>query len=239
MKTLFIILARGGSKGLPGKNIRNLLGKPLIAHSIELGLSSVYCTDLIVSTDDARIAEIAKEFGAQVPFIRPAELANDNAKSAEAIIHAIEYQEKKGKSYENILLLEPTSPLKDTSDIDHAIEVFNTQEKALSCVSITLTESAHPTFLFHKDGQGNLKSYQKTENVTRRQDLNELYYPQGSFYLAKTKVYLEKKTFYIDNFTLGIEMPKWKSFEIDTLEDFIIVESIMQSKLAGKFNFIK
>jgi CMP-N,N'-diacetyllegionaminic acid synthase len=239
MKTLFIILARGGSKGLPGKNIKNLLGKPLIAYNIELGLASAYCTDLIVSTDDATIAEIAKEFGAQVPFMRPAELASDTSKSADAIIHAIEFQANRGITYDNILLLEPTSPLKDTSDIDHAIETFILQKNALSCVSIALNESAHPTFLFNTNEEGILKSYHTGENVIRRQDLSKLYYPQGSFYLAQSDAYLEKKTFYIDNFTLGIEMPKWKSFEIDTLEDFIIVESLMQSKLAGKFSFIK
>lgn len=230
MKTLFIILARGGSKGLPKKNILELLGRPLIGYSIECGLNSKFCTDLIVSTDNEEILSIAKSLGAQTPFLRPKSLSNDTAKSADAIIHAINYQKERGKEYDLIVLLEPTSPLRDTLDVDRAIEKLLKIPRAESCVSVALNESAHPDFLFTKDENQFLKSYTKNEKIVRRQDLNQFYYPEGSFYISKTESFMRHQTFYQENNTLGIIMPKWKSFEIDTMEDFLIVESIMHIK---------
>jgi CMP-N,N'-diacetyllegionaminic acid synthase len=238
MKTLFLILARGGSKGLPNKNILPLLGKPLIAYSIECGLKSKFCTDLIVSTDDATIAEVAKSCGANVPFLRPEHLSSDTAKSADAVLHAVDFQEKIGKNYDLIVLLEPTSPLRDTTDIDLAIQQLLSKEKADSCVSVTLNESAHPTFLFYKNEDHLLNSFMTKDNVIRRQDLQKLYYPEGSFYIVKTETFKNLQTFYIDHHTLGIDLPKWKSFEIDTLEDFIIVEAIMNAKINNQFNIL-
>lgn len=238
MKSLFLILARGGSKGLPNKNILTLLGNPLIAYSIECGLKSKYCTDLIVSTDDSNIAEVAKSYGANVPFLRPEHLSNDTAKSADAVLHAVDFQEKIGKKYDLIVLLEPTSPLRDTTDIDFAIEQLLCIEKAESCVSVTLNESAHPTFLFYKEEDHMLNSFMTKDNVIRRQDLQKLYYPEGSFYIVKTETFKKSQTFYIDHYTLGIDLPKWKSFEIDTLEDFIIVEAIMNAKINNQFNIL-
>ncbi len=236
MKALFIILARGGSKGLPNKNIKLLNGKPLIAYSIECGLNSKYCTDLIVSTDSVQIAVMAKNYGANVPFLRPEHLANDTAKSAEAIIHAIDFQAQLGKEYDLIVLLEPTSPLRDTEDIDNALERFISVKNAYTCVSIVESESAHPTYLFYKNKENIITSFLDADNVVRRQDLNKLYYPEGSFYIANTQIFKEQKTFYINNHTLGYDLPKWKSFEIDTLEDFILVECIMKAKIEGIFN---
>jgi N-acylneuraminate cytidylyltransferase/CMP-N,N'-diacetyllegionaminic acid synthase len=235
VKVLFIILARGGSKGLPNKNILLLLGKPLIAYSIECGLRSKYCTDLIVSTDDSKIADVAKLYGAKVPFSRPAYLSNDFAKSADAILHAIDFQEKIGMTYDLIVLLEPTSPLRDTQDIDDGIQKLLINQKAESCVSVTLNESAHPSFLFYKREDDIINSYMTQNNVIRRQELQKLYYPEGSFYIVKTEAFKKVHTFYIDHLTLGLELPKWKSFEIDTLEDFMIVEAIMNAKINNQF----
>lgn len=238
MRVLFIILARGGSKGLPNKNILPLLGKPLIAYSIECGLKSKFCSDLIVSTDDSKIAEVAKLYGAKVPFFRPAHLSNDTAKSADAVLHAIDFQEQIGMTYDLIALLEPTSPLRDTKDIDDGIERLLSHPKAESCVSVTLNESAHPTFLFYKSEDDIINSFMTQDNVIRRQDLQKLYYPEGSFYVVKTDTFKKVHTFYIDHLTLGMELPKWKSFEIDTLEDFIIVEAIMNAKINNQFKVL-
>jgi N-acylneuraminate cytidylyltransferase/CMP-N,N'-diacetyllegionaminic acid synthase len=237
-KILFIILARGGSKGLPGKNKMQLLGKPVIAYSIETALSSKYCNQVIVSTDDFEIAEIAKQYGAQVPFIRPAEFASDTATSSDAILHAISFFEKDGKEHDMIVLLEPTSPLRDPEDLNAAIEMLLNNKEAKSCVSVTKLESGHPRFLFNLDNELRLSSYLNQNNVVRRQDLESLFYPEGSFYLAYTDDYKQKKTFYQDQATLGFEIPKWKSFEIDTYEDFIIIEALMKAKRENKFNSI-
>jgi len=238
MKTLFIILARGGSKGLPGKNIKDLHGKPLIAYSIECGLTSKYCSRLIVSTDDEEIARTAENYGADVPFIRPAELASDTAGSVDAILHAIEFCESKGDDYPMLVLLEPTSPLRDTEDIDKAIEEFLIDPDALSSVSMTKTVSAHPNFLFTLDEHSHLSRYLDENNTIRRQELKPLYYTDGSFYIIYTTALKKWKTFYIDKYVKGFELPRWKSFEIDTEEDFIIIESLLTAKFAGKFDQI-
>lgn len=237
-KILFIILARGGSKGLPGKNKMQLLGKPVIAYSIETALSSKYCNRVVVSTDDLEIAEIAKQHGADIPFIRPAEFASDTATSSDAILHAVSFFEERGEEHEMIVLLEPTSPLRDPEDLDAAIEMLLNNKKAKSCVSITKLESGHPRFVFNLDSKLILSSYLNQNNVIRRQDLESLFYPEGSFYLAYTDGYKQKKTFYQDEMTLGFQLPKWKSFEIDTYEDFVIIEALMKAKKENRFDSI-
>lgn len=236
MKVLFLILARGGSKGLPGKNYMPLLGKPLIAYSIECALSSKYCDEVIVSTDDDTIAETALSFGALVPFRRPAELASDMAKSSDAVLHAFEYLQEQGKVYDLFVLLEPTSPLRDVQDIDKAIKTLEKNTSASFCVSVTKADSAHPSFLFTKDGQHFLNAYLTKDNVIRRQDISEVFYPEGSFYIAKVPAYKMEKTFYKDGLTIGYELPKWQSFEVDTAEDFYIVEAILLAKNNHRFN---
>lgn len=235
MKTLFLILARGGSKGLPGKNTRELLGKPLIAYSIECAINSRYCSKVLVSTDDEDIATISRKYGADVPFLRPEELATDTSKSNEAILHAINFLQSKDDLYDLIVLLEPTSPLRDSDDIDNAIDKLLEEKSATSCVSITKSESAHPSFLFNVDEKLILNSYLEADNVIRRQELVPLFYPEGSFYIAYPDQIVNKHTFYVNGSTMGYELPKWKSFEIDTLEDFILVEAILIAKFDKKF----
>jgi CMP-N-acetylneuraminic acid synthetase len=121
-RVLTVVPARGGSKGLPGKNIKELIDKPLIAWSIQQGLASKYVNEVIVTTDSEEIADIAKRYGARVPFLRPAHLAQDTSSTKDVIIHLIDELEKIGEFYDYILLLEPTSPLRETSDIDLAFD---------------------------------------------------------------------------------------------------------------------
>lgn len=235
MKVLKLILARGGSKGLPNKNIKKLIGKPLIQYSIEAAQKSNYGSEVFVSTDCPEIAKISKSCGANVPFLRPEKFSNDFSKSSDAIIHAIEYLEGKCKFYDYILLLEPTSPLRDFNDINNSIEFFISNKNAKSCVSVVKSELSHPSFLFEMNNEL-LKSYNDSNNVVRRQDLNDLYYPEGSIYLCSVSEYKKTKTFYNDNFTVGFEIPYWKSFEIDTIEDFFIIESLMKNEINKKLN---
>ena len=121
---LGLIPARGGSKGLPRKNIRPLLGKPLIAWTIEQALASEYLDRVVVSTDDEKIAEISRKYGAKVPFMRPKESAADEARRIDVVLHAIDWMEKNDNSYDLIMLLQPTSPLRTSEDIDKAIKLF-------------------------------------------------------------------------------------------------------------------
>ena len=237
MKILKLILARGGSKGLPNKNIKMLLGKPLIEYSIMAGKKSKYGSDVYISTDSSEIARIAKSCGAKVPFLRPKNLASDKSLSSESILHAIDYLESKNKYFDYILLLEPTSPLRNYDDVNKSIDFFFSNEKAKSCVSIVKSEISHPSFLFNKKGNF-LNHYSNNNSVIRRQDLSDLYYPEGSIYLCEIETYKKTHTFYMNDFTIGYELPFWKSFEIDTMEDFIIVESILKASLNNKFKKI-
>lgn len=226
-----IIPARGGSKGLPGKNIKKLCGKPLIAWTIESGLRSKYVDDVMVTTDSEEIAGVAREFGASVPFIRPAELASDTATSFDVIEHAISfYANNLHKKFDYILLLEPTSPQRDEEDIDKAIEQLLSNPQALAIVGICKTESQNPAFLVRKTSDNIIVGYENQDmKILRRQDIGDVYFFEGSVYVSATDALLSRKTFYHEG-TLGYEVPKWKSLEIDDLDDFVMVEALMKHK---------
>lgn len=226
---LAIIPARGGSKGLPGKNVKELHQKPLIAWSIEAGLKSKYIDEVIVSTDYQDIADISKKYGANVPFLRPIDLASDTATSFEVIEHTINYYKKLNREFDYIVLLEPTSPLREISDIDSAIEMLY-KSTADSIVGICKTEDQNPAFLITKDNENLIHGYKDSSmKVLRRQDIEDVYFFEGTIYISKLNVFVDKKTFYHDN-TIGYEVPKYKSLEIDDIDDFIMVEAIMKHK---------
>ena len=226
-----IIPARGGSKGLPRKNIKELCGKPLIAWSIEAGLGSQYTDEVIVTTDSEEIAHIARAFGASVPFMRPTKLASDTATSFDAIKHTLDFCENElKKKFDYIVLLEPTSPLRDRSDIDMAIEQLLSNPQALALVGICKTESQNPAFLVKKNGENFLVGYEnKNMKVLRRQDINDVYFFEGSIYVSHIETLLTKKTFYHER-TLGYEVPKWKALEVDDLDDFVMIEALMKHR---------
>lgn len=233
-KIIAIIPARGGSKGLPGKNIKELCGKPLIAWTVEAGLRSQYIDEVVVSTDTQEIASIALKYGASVPFYRPADLSSDTSTSFDVVKHALSYYKKElNKEFDYIVMLEPTSPLRDTLDIDSAIEQLLSNDQASSIVGICKTESQNPAFLAKKNNDNFLVGYEnKDMRVMRRQEINEVYFFEGSVYISDVKTLLTRKTFYHE-YTLGYEVPKWKSPEIDDIEDFVIIEALMKYK--GKY----
>lgn len=228
-KVIGIVPARGGSKGLPGKNIKELLGKPLIAWSIEAGRDSTYIDTLLVTTDDERIALIAKEFGAEVPFLRPAELANDSATSVDVVAHAIDFMQSRGEHFDIVVLLEPTSPLREPQDIDKALELM-ADGVATSVVSICEAESTHPAFMFRMESQGLIQSMQSDGfKVLRRQELEPAFFLDGSVYASDIGTLLARKTFCHER-TKGLKLPKWKSPEIDDIVDFMLVEAILKHR---------
>ena len=165
--------------------------------------------------------------------MRPQSLASDQSTSADAILHAISYLESNNKIFDYILLLEPTSPLRDYNDINKSIDFFISKKKAKSCLSIVKSESSHPSFLFSKK-EDFLNSYSSDDSVIRRQDLSEFYYPEGSIYICEIETYKKTKTFYNDELTVGYVLPLWKSFEIDTEEDFLIIESLLKNNIKNK-----
>jgi len=228
-KILALILARGGSKGLPKKNIKMLLDKPLIAWSIDEGKKSKYIDKVVVSTDDKEIADVAKKYDADVPFYRPVELASDTASSMDAIFHAISWFENAGEKFDILVLLEPTSPLRESSDLDSAIEMLLSNNNAQSIVGVSKVESMHPVFLSKIENNLLCPYINEKFQAKRRQDIDELYFFEGSLYISYIDALKEKKGFYHDK-TMGYIVPKWKSFEIDDITDFIIIEALLNAK---------
>ena len=229
MKILAIIPARGGSKGLPGKNIKPLLGKPLIGWTIEQAKASKYITEIFISTDSREIADVAEAFGVPVPELRPAELASDTATSASFVIYTIEKLRKEGKEFDYIILLEPTSPLRIVEDIDNSIEKLHQTPEAESIVGVCRVECSHPSFMVKQNDTGFLQSYLSEISVIRRQEIEDLYYFEGTVYVSKTESFLRRKGFYHEK-TLPYIIPKSRAFEVDDSEDWLIIESIMEHK---------
>lgn len=227
-RVIAIIPARGGSKGLPGKNIKELCGKPLIAWSVEAGLASQYIDEVIVTTDSEEIAGIARDFGATIPFIRPAELASDTATSFDTVKHAIDfYQNELNKTFDYIVLLEPTSPLRESGDIDGMIEKIISVEDQFDAI-VSLGEAhLHPSIMKKTDGSKIEPFCKELIMATRRQDNAIAYFPYGVAYIVKTKTFFEEKSFYPYRTTHKI-IKRYQCYEIDDIYDFLAIENIMK-----------
>lgn len=221
-KILSIIPARGGSKGLPGKNIIDLGGKPLIAWSIESSLRSKYVVDTIVSSDDDGILDIAKIYGADI-LKRPSEFASDLASSESVVQHVLKTIDK---SYDYIVLLQPTSPLRDEKDIDMAFEkLFNKDATAL----ISVCEIDNKILkAFKEDSNGFIEGVSNNKYpFMRRQDLPKTYMSNGAIYIIKVDEFLKNNSFYTDK-TIAFLMDMDKSMDIDTKEDLEKVKSYIK-----------
>lgn len=223
-KVLAVIPARGGSKGIPRKNIKSIAGKPLIAWTIETAKKSKYIDRLICSSDDLEIIGVAKEHNCEVPFIRPAELAVDTTSSIDVILHALDSLEE---NYDICIMLEPTSPLRETEDIDQALEKLISTPEAESIVGIAQVESQHPVFIVKLDENNFINSYLNNNfKFYRRQEIDELFYFEGSMYISFTESLRKRKSFYHEK-CLGHLMPKYKAFEIDDETDLLIIETLL------------
>lgn len=221
MKILYIIPARAGSKGLPGKNTKILGGKPLIAHSIAFALHNIKEGDeLCISTDDQNVIKIAQDLGVNVPFIRPDELSSDTATSYDVIMHALRYYDGNGKNFDAILLLQPTSPFRNQQDFENLIS--NYADDIEMVVSVKNTKENPYFTLFEEDESGFLNK-SKNGNFERRQDCPKVFAYNGSMYLMQINA-LKNKT--ISEFTKikKIVMPEERSIDIDTMADWTLAE---------------
>lgn len=217
---LAIIPARGGSKGIPRKNIKELAGKPLIAWTIEEAKKSKYITKLILSSEDAEIIEVAKRYGCEVPFVRPKELAADDTPGVDPILHAIE----QCPGYDFVVLLQPTSPFRTAEDIDEAIETMLAKEASF-CVSVTEPNQS-PYWMYNLNVNGMIKPIiNQTNFAVRRQDLPKAYSLNGAIYLAQTEQLKVTKSFLTDE-TVGYVMSENHSYDIDNRIDFIICDKL-------------
>jgi N-acylneuraminate cytidylyltransferase/CMP-N,N'-diacetyllegionaminic acid synthase len=231
-KILAVIPARGGSKGLPRKNIRPLNGKPLIFYPIDAAKKSKFIDRIIVSTEDSEIASIAMSYGAEVPFLRPKELAGDFSKTSEVIKSVIDELGQRSEYYDILVLLEPTSPFTESHDIDGALIALNEGfARVDSVVGVSKVKEVHPEYLVRLNSDGLIRPYCRDDfnDISRRQDMEPLYFFDGSLYISKINAYINYNSFYHDR-TMGFEMPRWKSLEIDDLCDFLIAETIEKNK---------
>jgi len=224
MSLIGIIPARGGSKGIPRKNIKLLMGRPLIDWSIDAAKQSSCVDRIIVSTEDEEIASAARELGADVPFMRPTELAADDASGIAPVLHVI----SRLPNYDWVLLLQPTSPLRSAEDIE-GIWQFCQERGAPSAVSVCEVEK-HPYWMYQRNAAQRLEPFIKRRpDVTRRQDLPPAYALNGALFLAKTDWLLKRQDF-IGPDTLGYIMPRERSVDLDTPQDWNLVESLIKRK---------
>lgn len=232
-KILAIVLARGGSKGLPRKNLKPLLGKPLIAWTIEQAKASSFIDRIIVSTDDAKIAEIAKSYGAETPFTRPEELARDDSPASESILHAMDFFEREKTPYDVVLSLECTSPARYDRDIDSVIKNLIDNENANSVVGVVQATNDHPLWSF-KLLSGYLVSFVSQAGIKNlnRQLLEKAYLPY-SIYASRWASYKKYKTFYQPG-TLPYFFKREQKIDIDDEVDFYLAECVMKKYLTRK-----
>ena len=223
-KILCLIPARGGSQGLPNKNIRLFLGKPLIALSIEQARNSKIIDRIIVSTDDRKIAAAALRFKAEVPFIRPARLSTANAKTVDVALHALSAMEKRGNYYDVLILLQPTSPLRLAEDIANAAELLF-RKNAQSVISVSRV-GQHPFWMNTLSKNGRFNSFfNKAALRKNRQELPFYYRINGAVYVAFTDFLKKKKSFFGKN-TFAYIMPPERSIDIDTELDFYFAQCL-------------
>ncbi|KOA21128.1 CMP-N,N'-diacetyllegionaminic acid synthase [Clostridium homopropionicum DSM 5847] len=226
-KILAIIPARGGSKGIPHKNIMKINNKPLIAYSIEAAKESKFIDFILVSTDDIEIKNVSLNYGAKVPFLRPEEISNDTAKSIDVVLHAVEFLKSQGEEFHYVVLLQPTSPLRSSQDIDNAIEIVMKKE-AESLVSVC--EASENPVLMRVIEDNKLKSFVefKGDNL-RRQDLPRFYIFNGAIYINSVEMLFKEKTF-VDEATIPFVMDSKKSIDIDNMLDSKLAELILREK---------
>lgn len=231
MRILAIIPVRGGSKGVPGKNVKLLNGKPLLAYTSEIALQSHYLTEVIVSTEDKQIVGVAERLGIKVPFFRPMALAADHTPTIDVIIHALEWHKNQNIFFDAVCLLQVTSPFRTLDFLNNALEKFiSTNSDSLISVQ-KVPHEYNPHWTFEVNGDGNLKiATGETEIISRRQELPIAYHRDGSIYLTKTEVILKEHSLYGKSIAF-IESDLDFYVNIDTMEDWEKAEEMIQNKL--------
>jgi CMP-N,N'-diacetyllegionaminic acid synthase len=227
---LGVIPARGGSKGLENKNIRPLLGIPLIHYTIRASRESRLLRDCLVSTDSEEIMTVAREAGAWVPFLRPSELAGDTAPTYLTIQHAIRFYESQKGPVENVVVLQPIAPLRTALDIDKAVEIYlSHRPEADSLISVCKADAYHPQTLYKK-GDLFLRPWEKRgEYTTRRQELEPVCWRNGAIYISRRDLVMEGDRLLGDHLAY-YEMPRSRSVNIDGLYDFHLAEIFLRNE---------
>ncbi len=224
MKVLVVIPARGGSKGIPRKNIKLFDGKPLIYYTIDCARAICPDEDICVSTDDAEIFSVVEQYGLKVPFVRPAELASDTAGTYEVLLHALDFYEKQGKHYDAVLLLQNTSPFRKAEQIKEALTLYNDDVDMVVSVKEC---AANPYYcVFEEDNNGFLHVCKGDGNIFRRQDAPKVYEYNGAIYIMNAE---KLKTTHMHKMKKRVKyvMDDLSSFDLDTMWDWKMAESII------------
>lgn len=226
---LALIPARAGSKGLPGKNIRPLCGKPMIAWTIEKARKSRYLDSILVSTDGAEIAAVAKSCGAEVPFLRPSHLADDTANTLDVVTHALDHLKAAGREFDWLVLLEPTSPLREDDDIDNMLERLAARQEDWDAIVSVGEVREHPSIVKKIENDRIVPFVATGKTTYRRQDNEEAFFPYGVAYIAKLATLLTERTFY--PVRCGYyRLKRYQNYEVDDLHDFVCIESVMKTE---------
>lgn len=228
MKSLFLIPARGGSKGIPRKNIKLLAGKPLIYYTIDIARALSDDADICVSTDDNEIIEVVNAYGLKVPFTRPKCLATDTSSSYEVIMHALSFYQSKGLEYDVVVLLQPTSPFRSMEDVKRCMEAYSPQYDMIVSVK---QASSNPYYdCFEADENGYLVQSKGNGLYKRRQDVPKVYEYTGSVYVMNVAALREKD---LCNFKkVGfVEMNDMASIDLDTMLDWKFAELMISEKI--------
>lgn len=229
-RLLAVVPARGGSKGVKRKNIADVCGKPLLAFTLEPALACVAAgrlTRLIVSTDDAEIAAVARACGAEAPFLRPPELATDTAKSSGLLLHALEEEAKRGAAYDTVMLLQPTSPLRSEADIAGALELWRRRPPGCeSLISVYREDYVNDTVAYGRRGDIGVPKHPLHNRGVRRQEHEALYIRNGAFYITDA-AYLRRTSLIVSDAPLLYDMPRSRSLNIDTEEDLAYLRWIV------------
>lgn len=229
-KYLGVIPARGGSKGIPKKNIKNMNGEPLISYTIEaskIAIEKGALSRCIVSTDSEEIAEVSRVYGADVPFMRPDYLAGDTIKSVDVILHALSFLRDLGEYYDAVVTLQPTSPMRRGKDIIEGIELFDEQSSdSLIAVYEDAKANGFNYYRMGEDGTG-IPEHKEHNIGIRRQEMKPMYVRNGALYISSVEL-LKERNLIIGDYPLLFVMPKERSIDIDSIMDFNYVELLMQ-----------
>jgi len=233
MKILGLIPARGGSKGIPRKNVKLLGNKELIAYTIEAALSTSLLSDVLVSTDDQEIVNLAERCGALVPFLRPAELASDASPTIDTVVHAVDFLKEKNKLYDAVCLLQATCPFRAKADLEGAIEKFVLHSPD-SLISVRpVPHIYNPYWVFEKEGTSEFLQLSKNEKIiSRRQDLPDAFHRDGSIYITKTNIISEKNSLYGAKI-ISYTMEYSPDINIDTFTDWEAAEAYLSKQNRG------
>lgn len=232
MKVLAIIPARGGSKGVPDKNIRIVAGRPLIAYAIECAQESRLINRIIVSTDSPIIAHTASDYSAEV-LMRPSHLAQDDTPMPPVLLHVLQTLQENEEKYDLIVLLQITSPIRTGQDIDHVVEMFASAPDLDAVISVVPMDDVHPARMYTLDEGKWMNPYIESGEEARRQDLPVVYYRNGCIYAIRSEILKDKKSLMVKNKKAYIMPAKWLA-NIDDERDLIIAEALIKMWKSGQ-----